>query len=46
MDETRKSSQILTYMWMIEMISELEYIIAWKGGLKKWGEKEKTKKSL
>ena len=45
MDETRKSSQILTYMWMVEMISELEYI-AWKGGLKKWGEKGKTKKSL
>ena len=44
LDETRKSSEILTYTYMVEMIPGLEYI-TWKGGLKK-GEKEKTKKSL
>ena len=39
LDGTRKSSQILTYTCMVEMIPGVEYI-TWKGGLKKGGERK------
>ena len=45
LDGTRKNSQILTYTCMVEMILGLEYI-AWKGGLKKEGERKKKQRNL